>query len=286
MTPRRSRAIPRPAFTLIELLAVLAIISLLTALTVPAVNRVRAVGKRTQCKVEIDQFGLSLSAFGADHGGNMPVLTGGGPNGEFRLCTSYTDSAGNLLPWPEVDFLLATWPTMNRTDNGLRMNGSPVPQNAPLMLDPNQAAMVWLTGGIPCQFAGLSKSPRQPFAPPVVGDERRRYLDPPSRALRDATGAGVIDGRFYDVYGNAIAVMTWSGQKGYVGACYGVQPYSTAFKGQLNRNGSQVISAGPDGKFGTGGNYTPGTGNWGNGTAGADDLANFRTMALGAPDGD
>ncbi len=268
----------RSAFTLLELLVVLSIMVVLTALILPAVQKARATAKRVQAKAEVDQFGMMLQAFAMDHDNTFPPVVGGGPNGEFRLCTSYSDVNGNLLDWPEVQFLMQAWPRMSRADNGLRNNGVIVPNTAPVLLDPNQAAMFWMTGGTFCNFNGLSKSPTQPFLPFVTGDSRKRYLDPPSRALYDASG--VADGRFYDVYGNPLAVMTWS-SKGYTAGCYGVQPYSLTYRGQLNLGSSQVISAGPDGKFGPGGVYTPGAGAWASGQPGADDLANFRPLPLG-----
>jgi len=90
-------------FTLIELLVVIAIIAILIALLLPAVQQAREAARRTQCKNNMRQIGLSLHNYQSTHSVfPIGVLgTNGNVNANHKLTTWQTF----ILPFVEQSAL-------------------------------------------------------------------------------------------------------------------------------------------------------------------------------------
>ena len=59
-------------FTLIELLAVIVIIAILVGIMAPMVNSARRSARQADCRSNLRQFGIALTVYRADNGGNNP----------------------------------------------------------------------------------------------------------------------------------------------------------------------------------------------------------------------
>jgi len=67
----------RQGFTLIELLVVIAIIALLMAILMPALQKVKEQGRKIVCSNNQKQIGISLTMYGSDYDGKLPLNQGG-----------------------------------------------------------------------------------------------------------------------------------------------------------------------------------------------------------------
>jgi prepilin-type N-terminal cleavage/methylation domain-containing protein len=93
--------VARRAFTLLELLVVIAIIAVLIGLILPAVQKVRAAGYRTECRNKLRQIGLALHQY-HDSQGTFPAGVSFRNNKDPHPHLSWL---AKLLPYVEQDEL-------------------------------------------------------------------------------------------------------------------------------------------------------------------------------------
>ncbi|MBY0457303.1 MAG: type II secretion system GspH family protein [Gemmataceae bacterium] len=255
----------RAGFTLIELLVVIAIIAVLVGLTSAAVMRVRSSATRAKNRNQIEQIDVAAKSFcGQEVNSKIGFL----PPPPFNLKSQYSANE------PEASYLKQLFPNLNLGNTGL--------PNARLE-DGNQVALFFLTGGEVTNYTGFSNNPQQPFTPGTAGENRRGpYLQlQASMYNRAANGMGQL----IDPYGTPYVIFIAGPKGAYTNATGGTQtmagmsPFSrgTPVKFEVQKGPLQIISAGENQQFGTGGN-------WGAGIAGPgqDDVSNFSSAQLGA----
>ncbi len=298
---RRRLTSRHEAFTLIELLVVIAIIAVLIGLLLPAIQKVRVVAKRAQTTNDISQLTAAVSSF-KDQWGHvppnqfcLPVRPGGnsGPNaalmdasfaflqskyGQARWPkTSDIDGAGNII-WD------ASWTTVFAYNTN--SNNNPVLQG-------NQCMTLFLGGP---SLTGWAHD--RPAAPSAAATAKMFYLDIPLTKLNTS---GTVAATTYGYPSNAPVYMDPFGvpfayfASTKVGGKYAAPNFTAAgVSGSqtlnayiepnakwLNQDGCQIISAGENKRFGTGGTWTPGAGAYvTTGTDGGDDMANFNNGAM------
>ncbi len=259
----------RAAFTLIELLVVIAIIAILVSLLMAGVQRVRVMGPQTENASRISQISDAIGRCKNDLKLSF-IPSGGG----FNLKSAYGASD------PELNILLRAFPNMNPGATGLPNK----------VLDGNQTLCFFLTGGAVTGLTGFSNNPTAPFTPPGAGNQTRKgpWLDPNPKLFANGPGdmPWLVDpygspyAYFAVVEGKQANPSTYQGQTFSSGVTAGtVTPYFTNPGPPIrymNELGFQIISAGRDKNFGSGGPL-PAVGSPG----GEDNQSNFSQYLLG-----
>jgi len=114
-------------FTLIELLVVIAIIAVLVALLLPAVQQAREAARRSQCKNNMKQLGLSLHNYLDTHGVFPPSELGNGrcvTAGTATSCSMDMNGLVLLLPFLEQAALYNSFNFNQAFTNEVALNGS------------------------------------------------------------------------------------------------------------------------------------------------------------------
>ena len=286
--PRGQRA----GFTLIELLVVISIIAVLVALTTAAVMKFLGKGDETKRRSDISQMQASLASAKAAFGLNQQFPS------RLYIAEDGNYAAGGQLGLDSRDLLMRMFkmtspnqlngPPPNFT-GGLDWNGNGTIDKATILT--GDQCLVFFLGGIPSinppGVLGFSSKSGQPTAAggdrlgPFFQFQNNRlqkgangffsYLDPYYTPGTPPTGRPYA---YFSSYKRPNGYNKYGSSD-----CVGVAPYLKTASTYWNEDSFQIISAGPDKRFGTGGTLW-GPNNPASG-AGADDMSNFAEKLLG-----
>ncbi len=295
-----NRFSPRHGFTLVELLVVMTIIAILFALAAAAVVKALTKADETKTRNEISQLQNGVQAFKTDFGvAYIPDTLYFPPSADPTGASS--------------QYITSCWP---RIASAALTTGSywGAPSNQTVKLQGYQTLVFFLGGAADTSGnrIGFSTDPTNPMSTTgQLGAANRKgpYFDsfPPTRltvlASDQSTGPAPSPfPAFIDVYGTMPYLYfssakagndyTATAQSGQVVAsnpatAFSVSPFLIGGTGTTvryaNANSFQIISAGRDTIFGTGGMNWPGYPGGGTNMNGYDDMANFHPVLLGIP---
>jgi prepilin-type N-terminal cleavage/methylation domain-containing protein len=291
--PRRS------AFTLVELLVVIMIIVVLVALTAGTVFKALARGAEVQNRNGITQLSNGVAAFKTKFGRIPPS--------RIRLCKNITQYQNTQLDQDSIAFIHSMFPRCDATwasANGIQWTQAPG-WSGDTTLEGEQC-LVFFLGGIQVNAngtngcVGFSTNPANPgdtasttnrIGPFVQFEPNRLLLSPPAagapffvysdpyEAMPYAYFSSYNVRNGYNRYGAPTAA-------GAVSDCtsLGVWPFQDPTGSYYNPDSFQIISAGPNQKFGPGQTWSP-TNAQAIGPQGIDDISNFYDQVLGHASG-
>ncbi|MCI0456976.1 MAG: prepilin-type N-terminal cleavage/methylation domain-containing protein [Gemmataceae bacterium] len=293
MRPPRTSPTARAGFTLIELLVVIAIIAVLVGLTTAAVMNILRTPAVLQDRTDIQQLDMGIKTFHTKHGFYFPS--------RIRLCRTLAEYTNKTVPGSldqkSVEYLnrmfnRLDWSQQPDWSGGLGLSTGGV------ILEGDQC-LVFFLGGIPTSGGGtlgFSTDPRNPTKP---GGERFRYFTFKTERLK-LLYRGSPFYSYMNAHDNARPYAYFSSygrENGYdtisrlfnppVSDCasLNVWPYAASTTPTVRYHNSktfQIVSAGFDGSFGPGGQWTPATAA-AISANGRDDVSNFHDKILSEP---
>ena len=99
----------RAGFTLIELLVVVAIIALLISILLPTLKKARDQARRTQCGVNIGQWGKALATYATENNDVLPKSWPDSGNGTSDGGTPWSGRPGLGGPWSNGSTWRGSW---------------------------------------------------------------------------------------------------------------------------------------------------------------------------------
>ncbi len=273
--PRRSG---RQAFTLIELLVVIAIITILAGLTLAAVMKFLSRGPEVQARSDITNLDVALKSFYSKVGAYPPS--------QIKLCENWSNYGNTQLDQDSQAFLRKMFPRGNFVA-GATFNWAGVPATgATYILQGQECLVYFLQGPRGAGFdttigqTGLGNNRLGPFytfqpgrlQASTVNAKFQIYIDPwGKQPFAYFSCYNTPNG--YNRYGasdcSALSVQPYLNNVNNVGQYYNPETY-------------QIITAGADQVFGTGGLWAPATATTNAGINGKDDMTNFYPLVMGA----